>query len=768
MKKKETDISSNHNFDRLKIVGARQNNLQNITIEIPKHQIVVFTGVSGSGKSSLVYNTIYTEAQRQLIESFSTFARSRMPKLSRPEVEEIQNLSPTILIDQKKMGKNPRSTVGTVTEINNYLRLLFSRCALPFIGPSFYFSFNNPKGMCPLCHGIGEYFEVNTDNLLDRNKSINGGAILHPDYKIGSIYHKLISGLPLLDANKPLKEFSTTNMHLLLYAEKTHYDDHLLTQMTSMKYEGVITSIHRRYILNQKKNGPKSKRYKHFFKSGICPKCNGTRLNEQAQRPTLQGKNITELCSMELTDLQIFLQKIKHPLSSPILTKIFSILDNLIDIGAEYLSLSQSVATLSGGESQRVKMAKQLDSNLVDMIYILDEPTIGLHPSDVSKIISILKKLKNSGNSVLVIEHDPAIMQIADHIIDIGPKAGNLGGNIMFAGKYSDLLKSKKSITGKFLSAPKLSKFRIPEKYEKKINSDEFFSIENANKFNLKNISVQIPKGKLCCITGVAGSGKSTLIYEYFVKKYTEAISIDQSSIHKSSRSIPLTYIGIFDEIRKIYAKEFSVKPKLFSFNSEGGCPKCKGMGVISFEMNFLDDIKIQCDECLGRRYRPEILEMKVHDKNIHELLELTVDQFINHFKSFKITEKAKILQEVGLGYIKLGQTLDTFSGGECQRLKLALELQKSGNIYVLDEPSTGLHNADIERILRILTRLVHSGNSVIVIEHNLEIISQAEWILDLGPNAGKNGGEIVTQGTPNQIINCNLSKTGKYLAQMY
>lgn len=743
------------------IKNAHTHNLKNIDVEIPKHKLVVFTGVSGSGKSSLLFDTVFIEAQRQLIETFSTFARARLPKLSRPDVDDIQNLSTAIVIDQKRMGNNLRSTVGTATEINTYLRLLYSRVGSPFIGPSFLLSFNHPDGMCPHCHGLGKQVQVDIDMLLDKEKSIYEGAVIYPGMQVGSWFWREITAIDLFDVHKKLKDFSETELHKLLYTEPILINKKHGSGTYSKTFEGIARKLEKGVSGKAEDESPDDEKdvYKKYIIYSDCKYCKGTRLNERALSVKIDGVSIAELCEKELTEVLQFLLTIKSDIAVPVLRKAIFLLEQLIEIGVGYLSLNRSVATLSGGESQRVKMARQLDCNLVDMLYVLDEPSIGLHPKDTVKLLSILKRLRDKGNSVFVVEHDPEIIRAAEWIIDIGPKAGINGGQLVYSGEPYGITNTN-SITGKFLyNNDKIIFRRKPAR--------DFLLIENANVNNLKNVSVKIPVGVLTCVTGVAGSGKSSLIHQVFLKHYQDSVVIDQSAIGKSSRANPATYTGIFDLIRKEFAAANGSEASLFSFNSKGACPKCNGQGQLSFELHFLDAVKTTCDECDGKRYKSEVLDLKLHGKSIADILDMSVDEAFGFFTSAKISKQLKVLQDVGLGYLKIGQSLSSLSGGESQRLKIASELHKSGNIYVMDEPTTGLHMSDIQRLYKIIRSLVDKNNTVIVIEHNLDIIKYADWIIDMGPEGGKKGGEVLFQGIPEDFVNCSNSHTAIYLKKI-
>lgn len=749
------------NQDHIIVKNAHTNNLRNIDIEIPKHKLVVFTGVSGSGKSSLLFDTIYTEAQRQLVETFSTFARTRMPKLSRPDVDDILNLSTAIVIDQKRMGNNLRSTVGTATEINTYLRLLFSRVGKPFIGPSFYFSFNHPEGMCPFCHGLGKQIRVDIDMFLDREKSIREGAITHPHYKPGSFLWKELVSLSVVNAEKPLKDFSEEELYLLLYSEPFAIKNAKEKLTYNRNFEGIARKLEKAVTMRADDEADEDGKnaYTKYFRYQTCEHCNGTRLNERARSIMVNGLSIDEVCSLELFDVLPYLMDISDAISKPVLRKAQFLLQQLIETGVGYLSLDRAVGTLSGGESQRVKMAKQLDCNLVDMLYVLDEPSIGLHPRDTENLLRILSRLRDKGNSVFVVEHDPDIIRAAEWIVDMGPRAGKQGGNIVYNGIPEGLVPTE-SITGAYLM-----------KREKPVfirkTAASFYEIRNATANNLKDISARIPRGVLTCVTGVAGSGKSSLIHGCFVKHHPEAIVIDQSPIGKSSRANAATFIGVFDLIRKEFASATGSDASLFSFNSKGACPKCNGQGMLTFELHFLDSVKTLCDECEGKRYHADVLELKYQDRNIAEVLDMTVNQACDFFRSAKIKKHLGLLREVGLGYLKLGQSLSSLSGGESQRLKIATELKKEGNIYVMDEPTTGLHMSDIDNFYQIVRSLVAGNNTVVIIEHNLDIIRFADWIIDLGPEGGKKGGELIFEGLPEDLVRCEQSITGKYLKKV-
>ncbi|BAI62115.1 putative UvrABC system protein A [Methanocella paludicola SANAE] len=741
--------------DFISIVGAKEHNLKNVDINIPRKKLVVFTGVSGSGKSTIVFDTIYAESQRQLLETFSAFTRKWMPRIEKPKVDAIRNISPAIKIDQKRMGENRRSTLGTATEISTYLRLLFSRAGQPFIGPSFYFSFNIPEGMCPSCHGVGTTIALDLDKVLDMNKSLAEGAIDHYQYRLGGYYLNCMKASRLFDMDKKLKDYTKEEMDRLLYLEPTRLNGEEHGVLVNVTIEGIITGLNRRQFIKE----DMSERDMKYFKVETCPDCHGTRLNERALSVKVNGKNIAELSSMELTELYAFLDTISGPLTDPMVNPMKVRLKHLIDIGVGYLSLDRPISTLSGGESQRVKMARQLSCDLVDMIYVFDEPSIGLHPRDIGNLVSMLRMLRDKGNSILVVEHDPAVILEADHVIDVGPGAGTGGGNITFSGSV-DALKGADTMTGKYLSS------RSQNGYSRRTPSG-YIEVRDASLHNLKNVSVRIPTGVLVCVTGVAGSGKSTLINDIFTARHPDAIVIDQSPVGRSNRSNPATYIGAFDKIREEFARANGVTSNLFSFNSDGACPKCNGQGFVEVEMHFLENIRVTCTECGGKRYTKEVLDLKYKGKNIAEVLEMTVDEALAFFEDKAVRHKLGTMKEVGLGYLTLGQTLSSLSGGEAQRLKLAEQLHKKGNIYVMDEPTTGLHMADVQVLLDIIHKLVKAKNTVIVIEHNLDVIKHADWVIDMGPEGGRKGGEIIAEGTPEDVAKVERSYTGRYLREM-
>lgn len=746
------------------VENAHTNNLKNVSINIPKHKIVVFSGVSGSGKSSLLFDTIYTEAQRQLIETFSSFARARLPKLSRPDVDEIKNLSTPIVIDQKKMGSNLRSTVGTATELATYIRLLYSRIGQPFINqPSFAFSFNHPEGMCQCCHGLGKVVHIDENSFLDREKSLREGAILHPFYKKNSYMLKELIQYGIFDNDKPLREWSKEELHKLLYSEPIE----LSKEQTGLTYrrfhEGIITKIERSVMEkgNDEKEEDEQNERERFLVYKTCPECHGTRINKRARSVKINGIGIDEAFRMELSELLEFMRNVNDPqgISVPLIRKIVYVLEQLVRIGVPYLTLERPVSTLSGGESQRVKMARQLDCNLTDLLYVLDEPSVGLHPRDTERLIALFNELRDKGNSVFVVEHDPDIIRCAEWVVDMGPKAGSLGGSVIYNGTAEGLLSAEG------LTAEQLRKRLGSDSFRPTRQWSDYYLIENACENNLKNITVRIPKGVLTVVTGVSGCGKSSLIHGCFVPQHPEACVINQEPVGRTTRGNIVSYMGVFNHIRKLFSETTGQEQSLFSFNAAGACPKCEGRGFLSFEMSFLDAVRTKCDDCNGKRYNSRAQSYKYKGKDISEVLDLTVNQAFDFFGDVpSILKHITLLQDVGLGYLTLGQSLSSLSGGESQRLKIATVLKKTGGLYVMDEPTTGLHMNDIENFFSIIDRLVNSGNTVIIIEHNPDIIRRADWMLDLGPEGGSKGGYLLFEGRPCDAVSDPHSITGRFL----
>jgi excinuclease UvrABC ATPase subunit len=741
------------------IKGAKENNLKNISIEIPKNEITVFTGVSGSGKSSLVFNTIAAESQRQLNETFPSFVRHRLPHYGQPDAELLQNLSPAIIIDQKRIGSNARSTVGTATDIYTLLRLLFSRVGNPFVGYSDVFSFNHPNGMCQECEGLGKVTTIDENLLFDKSKSLNEGAILFPVFYPGTARWKRYVCTGLFDNDKKLKNYTKEEWFNLVYANNLELKHPFKCWPPTTKYyEGVIPKFKRLYLSKDTKDltGKHEGEFSRLLTQGVCPVCKGGRLNKTILSCKIAGKSIADYATMEITKLRKEIGQIKNAQAVTMVKAIDERLGHMINIGLNYLFLNRETTSLSGGESQRIKMVKHLGSSLTGMTYIFDEPSIGLHPKDIHQLNELLILLRDKQNTVLVVEHDPDVIKIADHVVDMGPKAGTLGGRVVFEGSLSDL-KEADTLTARFWKKEKSIK-RNPRV------GTEFIEIKKARTHNLKNVTVSIPKSVMTTVTGVAGSGKSSLM-SMLPKGYADAVFIDQSAIAGSKRSNTATYTGIFDRIRSLFADENKVRSSLFSSNSDGGCPVCKGLGEITLDLAFMDPITTVCEECNGKRYKKEALKYTLNGKDIYEILKLTVAEALGFFmKEETISAVLKKLESVGLDYLTLGQPLSSLSGGERQRIKLALQLDSAGQLFVMDEPTTGLHMSDVDRLLKIFDAMVDAGNTLIIIEHNLDIIGQSDYVIDIGPGAGTEGGQIVFTGTPAEIIECRDSYTGRYL----
>ncbi len=742
----------------IEIRGARENNLKHVSLRIPKRKITIFTGVSGSGKSSIVFDTIAAEARRQLNETFSTFVQNFLPRYAQPEADAINNLSMAIVVDQKRLGGGSHSTVGTITDIYSVLRLLYSRVGQPFVGYSNVFSFNDPQGMCPNCNGIGRKIGVDLNKFLDTSKSINEGAILFPEYAVDSWGWNILTQSGRFDNDKKLSDYTPEEMDLLLYGKPYKVKMQFGGKPVNITFEGIVEKFNRKYVTGDVKTMSErtQKSVEPFMTVELCSLCKGARLSQTTLSCKINGCNIAELAAMEVDELIEVVRQIKDPVAAPMVENLVERLQHMIDIGLEYISLNRATDTLSGGESQRIKMVKHLGSSLVDVLYIFDEPSIGLHPHDVHRLNDLLCKLRDKGNTVLVVEHDPAVIAVADHIVDVGPYAGSHGGTIVYEGNVAGLLKAD-TLTGKYMnrSMPIKSAFRKPKSK---------LSIINAHANNLQNVSVDIPTGVLTVVTGVAGSGKSSLIHYSFLPQYPGAIVIDQSAVGVSSRSNPATYTGIMDDIRKTFATENKVSPSLFSFNSKGACETCQGLGVIYTNLAFMDEVKIPCETCGGKRFKDEVLAYKLNGKSIFDVLSMSVREALAFFTAREIVRRLQALSDVGLDYLTLGQPLSTLSGGECQRIKLASELHKKGSIYVMDEPTTGLHMSDISHLLAIIDRLVDAGNTVIVIEHNLDIIKNADWIIDMGPEGGNKGGRVIFEGTPQELLKASHSLTSKYM----
>lgn len=771
--------------DLIRVHGARENNLKDVSVEIPKRRLTVFTGVSGSGKSSLVFGTIAAESQRMINETYSAFVQGFMPTLSRPEVDVLEGLTTAIIVDQERMGANPRSTVGTATDANAMLRILFSRLGQPYIGPPTAFSFNVPTrkasgvmsteksgrveksvvqnavylgGMCPRCEGMGSVSDFDLTALYDDSKSLSEGALTVPGYSMDGWYGRIFSGAGF-NMDKPIAKFTKKEMQDLLYKEPTK----IKVEGINLTYEGIIPKIQKSML--SKDVDAMQPHIRAFVERAItfqaCPECEGTRLSAEARSSRIQGKNIADLCEMQISDLAAWVRELNEPSVAPLLKGLQHLLDSFAEIGLGYLSLDRPAGTLSGGEAQRTKMIRHLGSSLTDVTYVFDEPTIGLHPHDIERMNQLLLQLRDKGNTVLVVEHKPETISIADHVVDLGPGAGTEGGRVCFEGSVEGL-RGSDTITGRHLD----DRARVKESVRTPSGTLE---VRGASTHNLKDVDVDVPLGVLCVFTGVAGSGKSSLI-QGSVAGREGVVVIDQGAIKGSRRSNPATYTGLLEPIRKAFAKANGVKPALFSSNSEGACPTCNGAGVIFTELGVMATVESTCEDCEGKRFQPSVLEYKLGGRNIAEVLAMSVTEAEGFFEDGEARTPAahKILDrlvDVGLGYLTLGQPLTTLSGGERQRVKLATQMAEKGDVYVLDEPTTGLHLADVQNLLGLLDRLVESGKSVIVIEHHQAVMAHADWIIDLGPGAGHDGGRLVFEGTPPDLVAARSTLTGKHLS---
>jgi excinuclease UvrABC ATPase subunit len=769
----------------IRVHGARENNLKDVSIEIPKRRLTLFTGVSGSGKSSLVFDTIAAESQRLINETYSAFVQGFMPTLARPDVDVLEGLTTAIIVDQERMGTNPRSTVGTATDANAMLRILFSRLGKPHIGPPIAYSFNVPTrkasgamtvdkgegerivvrgavyhgGMCPRCEGMGSVTDFDLSALYDDSKSLNQGALTIPGYSMDGWYGRIFRGSGFFDPDKPIGRYTKKELHDLLHKEPTK----IKVEGTNLTYEGLIPRIQKSFL--SKDVDAMQPHVRAFVERAvtftICPECDGTRLNEAARSSKIKGFNIADICAMQISDLADWVRGLDESSVAPLLTGLQHLLDSFAEIGLGYLSLDRPSGTLSGGEAQRTKMIRHLGSSLTDISYIFDEPTIGLHPHDIQRMNNLLLQLRDKGNTVLVVEHKPETIAIADHVVDLGPGAGTDGGDVVFEGTV-DELRASGTITGRHLDdrAGLKPSVRTPS---------GAVEVRGASAHNLQNVDVDIPLGVLVVVTGVAGAGKSSLIHGS-VSGRDGVVSVDQTPIRGSRRSNPATYTGLLDPIRKAFAKANGVKPALFSANSEGACPSCNGAGVIYTELGFMETVATTCEECEGKRFQASVLEYHLGGRDISEVLAMSVTEAEQFFSAGEArTPAAHVildrLADVGLGYLSLGQPLTTLSGGERQRLKLATHMGEKGGVYVLDEPTTGLHLADVEQLLGLLDRLVDSGKSVIVISHHQAVMAHADWIIDVGPGAGHDGGRIVFEGTPSALVAARSTLTGEHLA---
>ncbi|MCA0252058.1 MAG: excinuclease ABC subunit UvrA [Actinobacteria bacterium] len=771
--------------DRIRVQGARENNLRDVSLDLPKRRLTVFTGVSGSGKSSLVFDTIAAESQRLINETYSAFVQGFMPSLARPEVDLLDGLTTAIIVDQERMGANIRSTLGTATDANALLRILFSRLGQPHVGTSQAFSFNVASatgqgamktqkahgqvaevrsfsitgGMCSRCEGTGSVTDFDRTALYDETKSITEGALLVPNYSTEGWYGRIFRGCGFFDPDKPIAQFTEKELNALLYKEPTR----IKIEGVNVNYEGLIPRIQKSFLT--KDVDAMQPHIRAFVERAVtfatCPDCHGTRLNEGARSSKIDGISIADACAMQISDLAEWIRKLDEPSVAPLLAKLRHLMDSFVEVGLGYLSLDRPSGTLSGGEAQRTKLVSHLGSSLTDVTYVFDEPSIGLHPHDIQRMNALLQQLRDKGNTVLVVEHKPEVIAIADHVVDLGPGAGSAGGDVVFEGTPDELRRSG-TLTGHHLD----DRARLKEAVRQASGTLE---VRGASSHNLQSVDVDIPLGVLVALTGVAGSGKSSLIHGSVAGR-EGVVVIDQGAIRGSRRSNPATYTGLLEPIRKAFAKANGVKPALFSANSEGACPTCNGNGVIYTDLVMLAGVATTCEECGGKRFQAQVLEYLLGGRNIAEVLAMPVSEALEFFGAGEARTPAAHailtrLADVGLGYISLGQPLTTLSGGERQRLKLATRMGEKGGIYVLDEPTTGLHLADVEQLLGLLDRLVDTGTSVIVIEHHQAVMAHADWIIDLGPGAGHDGGQVVFQGSPAELVAARATLTGQHLA---
>ncbi|MFL1432630.1 MULTISPECIES: ATP-binding cassette domain-containing protein [unclassified Nocardiopsis] len=739
--------------DTIQVRGARENNLAGVDVDIPKRRLTVFTGLSGSGKSSLVFGTIAAESQRLINETYTTFVQSFMPSVGRPEVDTLRNLSAAIIVDQERMGANSRSTVGTATDAAAMLRVVFSRVGSPRLEPSSVFSFNNAEGMCPECEGLGRVNTIDIDELVDADLSLNEGAITAPGYGVDTWYWQVFANSGLLDPDKKVRDYTEQERQAFLYHPVTK----VKVGTSNLSYEGLVPKVKRTYL--GKDRDKMQAGLRAFVDRAVtfstCAECEGTRLNATARSVKVAGRSITECSAMQIDDLAAFVRTLDEPSVKPLLDGLGHTLDSLVEVGLGYLSLDRESGTLSGGESQRVKMVRHLGSSLSDVTYVFDEPTIGLHPHDIERMNNLLLSLRDKGNTVLVVEHKPETISLADHVVDLGPGAGPAGGRITYTGDVAGL-RASGTLTGDHLD----HRARLREKVRPARGA---LSITGATSHNLKDVSVDIPLGVLTVVTGVAGSGKSSLIHGALPGR-EGVVVVDQSPIKGSRRSNPATYTGLLDPIRTAFAKANGVKAALFSANSEGACPECKGAGVIYTDLAMMAGVATTCEKCEGKRFRPEVLAHTLRGKNISEVLAMSVVEAREFFASGNARVVLDRLHDVGLGYLGLGQPLTTLSGGERQRLKLAISMARQGAVYVMDEPTTGLHLADVDRLLALLDRLVDDGNTVIVIEHHQAVMAHADHIIDLGPGAGHEGGRVVFEGSPAELVEGSDTLTARHL----
>ena len=746
---------ANLDYGSIRIRGARENNLKNVSLDIPKRRITVFTGVSGSGKSSLVFDTIAAESQRLINETYPAFVQQFMPRYGQPEADSLENISAAIIVDQQRMGGNIRSTVATVTDTAQMLRVLFSRLGEPRLPAPGYYSYNDPRGMCGECEGVGQVSAMDMSAVVDESKSLNEGALLAKGYEVDTWWWSTFARSGLFDVDKPIRDYSVEER-----ANLFHLDDgrKIKVGKIGFTYLGLVPKLKR--SLGDKDPDALQPHfraeYDRIFTRKICTACHGARVKAEVLASTICGRNIAELSSMQVSDLSQLVRTLVAPIVGPMLAALAARLDNLVTIGLGYLSLDRESSSLSGGESQRVKMVRHLGSSLTDITYVFDEPSVGLHPHDVGRLAGLMQQLRDKGNTVLIVEHKPDMIAIADHVVDMGPLAGGKGGEIVYEGDFSGLLTSG-TLTGDHMRKVQPIKEKV-----RKPNGE--LKIEHARLNNLKDVSVAIPKGVLVAVSGVAGSGKSSLIQGCLPRAYPETIVIDQNLARGSRRSNTATYTGILDNVRKAFAKANSVDASLFSANSKGACPDCNGLGVTFTDLAHLEPMATTCETCEGKRFLPEVLEYRLRSQSISDVYEMSVADAVAFFIEPAIAKILRGLDDVGLGYLTLGQPLSSLSGGERQRLKLAAELGKKGNIYVLDEPTTSLHMNDVDTLIGLFDLLVDAGSSVIVIEHNLDVISRADWVIDLGPGAGQDGGTVQFEGVPADLAKSVNTLTGRYL----
>ncbi|RKN51120.1 ATP-binding cassette domain-containing protein [Micromonospora endolithica] len=747
--------SAADSHDMIEVRGARENNLDAVSVDIPKRRLTVFTGVSGSGKSSLVFGTIAAESQRLINETYSAFLQTFMPSLGRPDVDSLRNLTPAIVVDQERMGANSRSTVGTATDAYAMLRIVFSRLGRPHVGGAGAFSFNLAEGMCPTCEGLGRVSDLDVNELVDVERSLNDGAITVPNFAVDSWYWQTIVGSGLFDPDTKLQDYTPEQWQDLLHKPATK----IKVGSNSWTYEGLVVKVRRLYLSKDRES--MQGHIRAFVDRAVtfttCAECGGTRLNAAARSSRIAGRNIADCASMQISDLAAFVRAIADPSVAPLVESLGDLLDSLVEIGLGYLSLDRESATLSGGEAQRVKMVRHLGSPLSDVTYVFDEPTVGLHPHDIARMNDLLRRLRDKGNTVLVVEHKPETIAIADHVVDLGPGAGSAGGRICFTGDVAGLRRSG-TLTGRHLD----HRVRLRDRVRRPTGQ---LPIRNADLHNLRDVSVDLPLGVLTVVTGVAGSGKSSLIHGS-LRRREGVVVVDQSPIRGSRRSNPATYTGLLDPIRTAFAKANGVKAALFSANSEGACPTCKGIGLVYTDLAMTAGVASVCERCEGRRFTDEVLTYRLRGRNISEVLAMPVDAAREFFPGGAARAILDRLADVGLSYVTLGQPLTTLSGGERQRLKLAIQMAEKASTYVLDEPTTGLHLADVDQLLALLDRLVDGGDTVIVIEHHQAVMAHADWLIDLGPGAGHDGGRVVFTGTPADLVAHGDTLTAQHLRE--